>query len=489
MSFRKETARFHTITHTLIRRIGLVDCRVFVLYVLEGEDCRPLAFIPLLEYMLIQGRAKSISWQRELSRATGLFIDFLKANQPIFRQQYDRPLVLALFAEALVYGTIGLDGDDASGLYWEPKSLSRATLLLNAVTSFSDWLVNQYDATPLNPWKNASISEQMAYWRRFDQRRAHALLSHTYDRAALEAASNQSRFTAVRRKSLSQDVNSAKFFPLNQIWSLLSSGFLVPGKCNAQPLHERMNIRDMLITILLHGGGLRESEPFHLFVSDIAIDPLNSKSALVRLYHPERGKAPDDYIDPLSGKEVSADREEYLRVKWRLEPRNLVVGRFHAGWKDLKMSNGRDKYAQVHWFPSYWGEIFLALFKVYITKLRSRHCNHPFLFVSLKDSVGGAPYTVDSFRQAHARAVKRTGLVPSKSNGTTPHGHRHSYAQMLTDAAIGAEVIQAALHHKSLESQQVYKEPTADKVNSTLRHASEKIDSVQSKIFGKGLDL
>ena len=79
--------------------------------------------------------------------------------------------------------------------------------------------------------------------------------------------------------------------------------------------------------------------------------------------------------------------------------------------------------------------------------------------------------------------------MPSKSNGTTPHGHRHSYAQMLTDAAIGAEVIQAALHHKSLESQQVYKEPTADKVNSTLRHASEKIDSVQSKIFGKGLDL
>lgn len=472
MSLRKETARFHTVAHTLIRKPGLPDRRAYVLYVLEGDDYRPQALLPLVEYTLEQGRSRSTAWQRELARAVGLFIDFLRANQAIFRQQHDRPLVLAAFAEALVGGTIDRDTNDPSGLYWEPKSLSRATLLLNAVTAFSDWLVNRYDTTPLNPWKSASVAEQIAYWRRFDKRRVHALLSHTYGCEEAVERSKLARMVVVQRKSISHDVTPAKCFPMDQVWPLLTEGLTVPGKSKARHLHERMNIRDILITILLHGGGLRESEPFHLYVSDVAIDPHNPKSALVRLYHPERGTAPDDYIDPISGKVINADREEYLRVKWGLQPRNLEVGRFHAGWKNLKLSNGRENYAMVHWFPSYWGEVFLSLFKVYITKQRSRHCAHPYLFVSLKDTVAGEAYTVNSYRQAHAKAVKRIGLLPAKGFGTTPHGHRHAYAQQLTDAGLGTEVIQAALHHKSPESQRVYKEPPTEKVNAALRAAS-----------------
>lgn len=489
MGLRKEIARYHTVTHTLIRKPGLPDRRAYVLYVLVGENCRPQAFLPLVEYVLDQGRSRSNAWQRECSRAVGLFVDFLKANQASFRLQPDRPQVLAAFAEALVGGTIGLDGNDPSGLYWEPKSLSRSTLLLNAVTAFSDWLVNRYDTTPINPWKAASVAEQMAYWRRFDKRRAHALLSHTYGRDEAVARSKQARSVVVRRKALSHDVTPAKFFPLDRIWSLLTEGYVVPGKAKARQLHERINIRDILITILLHGGGLRESEPFHLYVSDVAIDPRNPKCALVRLYHPELGAAPDDYINPLSCKVIKANREEYLRVKWGLQPRNLEVGRFHAGWKDLKLSNGRENYALVHWFPSYWGEVFLSLFKVYITKQRSRHCTHPYLFVSLKDSVAGEPYTVHSYRQAHAKAVKRIGLAPAKAYGTTPHGHRHAYAQQLANKGVADEVIQAALHHKSPESQQVYKEPTADKVNSALREASREIEVGLSSPLAKELGL
>lgn len=472
MTLRREIARYHTVTHTLIRKPGLPDRRAYVLYVLEGDDCRPQAMLPLVEYILAQGRSRSAAWQREITRAVGLFVDFLRANQDTFRQQQDRPEVLATFAEALVGGTIDLDGNDSSGLYWEPKSISRATLLLNAVTAFSDWLVNRYDTTPINPWKAATVSEQITYWRRFDKRRAHALLSHTYGKDEAVERSKLARTVAIRRKTVVHDVTPVKFFPQEQIWKLLSDGFVIRGKSKARQLHDRLNIRDMLITILLHGGGLRESEPFHLYVSDVAIDPRNPKSALVRLYHPEHGKAPEDYIDPLSGKQIDADREEYLRVKWKLLPRNLEVGRFHAGWKELKLTNGKENYAMVHWFPSYWGEIFLSLFKLYITKMLSRHCAHPYLFISQKDTVAGEPYTVDSYRQAHAKAVKRIGLVPGKSFGTTPHGHRHAYAQLLTEARIGNEVIQAALHHKSPDSQQVYKEPPAEKVNAALRTAS-----------------
>jgi integrase len=117
----------------------------------------------------------------------------------------------------------------------------------------------------------------------------------------------------------------------------------------------------------------------------------------------------------------------------------------------------------------------MALFKLYITHVRSRHCNHPFLFVSQKDDVAGAPYTIDSFRQAHAKMVRRIGLVPRKDFGTTPHGHRHAYAQLMSDLKVEERIIQVALHYKSPDSQQVYKEPTAAKVNAALQEASRNI--------------
>lgn len=473
MSLSRETAKFHTVAHTLIRKTGLPERRIYVLYVLDSEG-RPIALRQLAEYFLEHGRTRSPSWQRDVARAVGLFIDFLKANEEFFRQQVDRPQVLASFAEALVGGTIDLDGNDLSGLYWEPKSHSRASFLLNVVTAFSDWLVNRYDTTPINPWRSATVSEQMAYWRRFDKRRAHALLSHTYGKEEAVARSKMARSVAIRRKTLVSHKADIKFFPEDRIWDLLKQGFVHRGKEKSRHIHERLNIRDMLITILMHGGGLRESEPFHLYVGDVFIDPRNPSNAQVRLYHPEQGKAPDDYIDPLTGKYIEGDREEYLRTKWQCEPRNLSAGRLHAGWKDLKLTNGREKYALVHWFPSFWGQVFLTLFKVYITSMRSRHCHHPFLFVSHKDSVAGDPYTIDSFRQAHEKAVRRIGLEPGKLYGTTPHGHRHAYAQRLTDAGLPEQIIQAALHHKSAESQQVYKEPPAEKVNKALRDASEK---------------
>lgn len=475
MTVQRETAKFHTVALTRIRRPGLPVRTFYVLYTLSGKEKIPTAFRQLVEYFIEYGRTRSPAWQRDAARSVGLFIDFLTANEAMLQSYADRPQTLALFAEALVGGTIDQAGDDPSGLYWEPRSLSRATALLNGVTLFSDWLVNRYDTTPINPWRAASVSEQIAYWRRFDKRRTHALLAHTYGQDEAIARSKIARTVSVRRKSISSHKADIKHFPEDRIWDLLKDGF-VQKIGGAQAIDgSRLNIRDALITILMHGGGLRESEPFHLYVSDVFVDPKNLKSAQVRLYHPELGNAPDDYIDPLTGKYIDADREEYLRVKWGGEPRNLSAGRLHAGWKDLKLTNGREKYALVHWFPAFWGEIFLALFKTYITQMRSRHCKHPFLFVSHKDNVAGDPYTIDAFRQAHGKAVKRIGLEPGKMNGTTPHGHRHAYAQRLTDAGLPEQIIQAALHHKSPESQQVYKEPGVEKINKALKEASEKM--------------
>jgi len=446
-----------------------------VLYLLQSP-VSPRPVVTLLEYFIDIGRARSLSWQRETARAVGLLVDFLTANAPKLRGE-NNPKVFAKFAEALVGGTLDLNGNDPSELFWESKTVSRARNLLRAVTAFSDWLENRHGTRRINPWRDASIGEQIAFWRRLDKRNANSLLGYASYRSDNQARAKISRVVAIQRKTTVAFAREIKSFPSDRIWDLLFEGFAARGG-RRLPLYGQLSLKDILITILLHGGGLRESEPFHLYVSDVGVDPQNPKSAVVRLYHPEQGAAPADYIDLLTGAHIQRDREEYLRVRWQMQPRNLVEGRFKAGWKDLHLFDQREKYALVHWFPSWWGELFLTFFKLYITHCRLRCSLHPFLFVSQKVGFEGDPYTVDSYRQAHARAVRRIGLVPARSTGTTPHGHRHAYGRRLADAGVDELIIQRVMHHKSPASQSVYTEAPAAKIEEALATAQERLAGI-----------
>ncbi|OUL68171.1 gamma-mobile-trio recombinase GmtY [Paraburkholderia hospita] len=475
MAFRREYARYHTVVHTVVRRAGRPEIRIYVLYLCAEVTAKPAPMLSLVEYVIEHGRTRSLAWQRDVARAVGLLVDFLHANAEHFRSEPSRPQVLAAFADALVGGTIDMGGSDPSGLYWEPKSVSRARVILNAATAFSDWLVSRYDTTALNPSRSASVAEQIAYWRRFEKRRAHALLSHTMNRSDHVDAAKRARTVQILRKTAVAHGSAPKTFPDTAMADLITKGFALPGKDLFLPWYERINVRDAMITILLHGGGLRESEPFHLYVTDVAIDPLAPTRAMVRLFHPEQGIAPPDFLDPVTKKKLHGDREIYLRTKWQLEPRTLLHGRFHAGWKDLQLTDQSEKYALVHWFPGFWGEVFLFLFRIYITRYRSRRYAHPYLFVSHKDMVAGDPYTIDSFRQAHAKAVRRIGLAVGKDLGTTPHGHRHAYGQSLVSAGIDQKSVQYALHHKAIESQAPYTMPTPVAIDSALSAAESRL--------------
>ena len=107
---------------------------------------------------------------------------------------------------------------------------------------------------------------------------------------------------------------------------------------------------------------------------------------------------------------------------------------------------------------------------------------HPYLFVSFKGNYKGEMYSMQSFRESHAKAVEKIGLTVGKLHGTTEHGHRHAYGQRGSRAKLDREIMQAGLHHKSEESQNVYTEPTIDKVTKELTIASEALDK---KIDGK----
>lgn len=478
MSLRKEIGLHHTVIFTLVRNPGAPDIRLHVLYLLQ-PPFPPRPLVSMVDYIVDVGRARALSWQRHAARAVGLLVDFLAANAVPLKEQRN-PKVFALFAEALVAGTIDLGVCDPSGLFWEPKSVSSARRLLGAATAFSDWLENRYGVRPLNPFREATVTEQIAYWRRLEKRKPNALLGYASYRYDHQARAQVVRTVGIRRKAPTAMGREVKSFPPERIWDLIFTGFSSRGKQRSASVHERLSLKDVLITILLHGGGLRESEPFHLFVSDVGVDPQNPNSAVVRLYHPEQGAAPADYIDPVSGRYIAGDREEYLRVRWRLQPRTLIEGRFKAGWKDLHLFDQREKYALVHWFAPAWGEFFLTFFKSYIIHCRSRRSQHPFLFVSQKAGFEGDPYTVDSYRQAHARAVRRIDLVPAKVLGTTPHGHRHAYGRRLADAQVDELTIQRVMHHKSPASQAVYTDPPGAAIAAALATAQSRLASFEA---------
>lgn len=68
-------------------------------------------------------------------------------------------------------------------------------------------------------------------------------------------------------------------FPEEHLDNLLYNGFKANGN---------QDFRSQAITILLNYDGLRKSEVFHLYTSDITLHPNHHDEALFRVYHPNR---------------------------------------------------------------------------------------------------------------------------------------------------------------------------------------------------------
>lgn len=156
-----------------------------------------------------------------------------------------------------------------------------------------------------------------------------------------------------------------------------------------------------------------------------------------------------------------------------------------AGWKRplLVREKSGDIYMNAHWFPTWWGEIFWDLYKIYIKDIRP-HTNSPFLFISNSGPTAGQAYTIKQYNKQPLRAVGRVGVPPHKASGGTSHGLRHMYGQTLTDAGVSQAVIQKAMHHKSDASTAIYTRPDAFKINKILNDAQ----MPHARIESRGLD-
>ncbi|MGU5816489.1 gamma-mobile-trio recombinase GmtY [Aeromonas hydrophila] len=419
---------------------------------------------PLLDYCLHRSHDRSLTWMLKVTRSVRMFLEYIQTN-PAERDTYH---LFQNFAQRLYTGTFDREtGLDPSWLCWAPRSPQDASHIITHLSDFFDWLGEMRPAlAQVNPRYAGGAFDRQTDEIAYQYRRSKAFLGHTW---AANASPTQTGHRIRGQRLPKVERGEPPAFPEERFEELLVKGFCAAG---------RQDYRGMLITLLLHGAGFRESEPFHLYIQDVLSDPANPNQALVRIHHPSHGAAPRDWRDA-RGRPRKGNRAEYLSQQFGLVPRTDLMDRRHAGWKG-GMHDGA-YYKQAYWFQPEYGEWFLHCWYRYLEQVAHNERHHPFAFINLAREPVGAMYTLTQYNKAHAAACERIGLAVSKTLGTTPHGHRHAYGRRLKNAGIDKALIRRFMHHASLESQDVYTQASTREALAALDVAAQRLQGAKKE--------
>src|SRR5208282_6700760 len=75
--------------------------------------------LPLVDYFLAHVQVRSAAWMTKTAQAVSLLIDYMAANHDCFNDPKD---LFETFSQRLYTGTVGNDGIDLSGLYWQGRN-------------------------------------------------------------------------------------------------------------------------------------------------------------------------------------------------------------------------------------------------------------------------------------------------------------------------------------------------------------------------------
>jgi integrase len=422
------------------------------------------------DYVLkLEADGVSASVIKGFLQAVSLLLAYMEANKDLFS---DPKMLFQTFAKRLYSGTIGEDGLDPSGLYWVPSSTGNVNKHIYRLTAFTDWLAKKQGSEPMNPLRDATPHEQRLNYAAWFRKNQNDFLGHIEDKS-INKTIRKAR-TLKGRTPLTKTEDDAISFPETH-WET----FFKEGVGGAKD--PRVALRDKLVLLLMHGGGLRESEALTLWVTDVFEDPYNPDNAIVRIYNEIDGKAPNGW----RSRSGTTNREAYLKEEYARIPRIRMMGTQRIGWKN-KLPDNKDNYIQVQWFPTDYSKVFMLLWKNYQKYRASVECHHPYAFISYHHSAFGEPYTLNAFHSSYAAGLKRIGLEPSKAQGLDPHGHRHNYGRRLERSGLNPLVIRRCMHHKSLESQTIYTGKSQQEISDELTQATLQLANPESKV--KSLD-
>jgi integrase len=392
-------------------------------------------------------------------QSISLIIEYLEANQGLF---HDPKILFRTFTRRLYSGTIGEDGFDPSGLYWIPTSTQNVNKHIGRLTAFTTWLADKQGTESMNPLREATPHEQRLNYAAWHRRNQNDFLGHISDKSKNRTIRKAQ--TIKGRQPLSKVNDDAIAFP-----SARWDKFWFSGLGGAKD--PRVALRDQLIALLMHGGGLRESEALLLWVTDVFEDPEDPSSAIVRIYNEIDGKAPNGW----KSRNGTSTRQAYLKQEYSRIPRAKMSDTGKLGWKS-RVVDHQDQYLRVQWFPRAYGRLFMALWRNYQKYRASVDCNHPYAFIAFGRKDRGRPYTINAFHKNYKAALNRIGVQPNKAEGFGPHGHRHNYGRRLCNTDVHPVIIMKCMHHSSLESQVVYTGKSQKQVSDALNQASLQLD-------------
>lgn len=406
--------------------------------------------VSLLEYLSQINRSNS--WRAKVTFSVGILLDFITLSGIPF----DNPTtLLKSFRTALKSGTIDLNLEDPTGLYWPNRSQEHADDIVSLLTGYTDWLTKQpgHSGVVMNPIREATEHEEKLNWCAYHHRQDSKLLSHlTSDE---ERDKNRFRREVGREKASPVILDEVKRFPQEHINTLLDEGFVIASS-RSEHKHLSTDYKSQAMTILMNAGGVRKSEIFQIYLDDIELDAERGE-VIVRIHHPSKGKAPEKGY---------TNRKDYLLRKFRMKPRPeyLKSESLHAGWKAPTTNNRM--FFVVDFFPPSKSQEFLLTFQNYLLYQRvDAKGRHPFAFTNSK----GRPETIKNFQRLHRAAIERIGLRCSKYEGTSEHGHRHAFGYRLAENGFSQLEIQRSMHHAHPDSCLVYLQRTDQEVRERMR--------------------
>jgi hypothetical protein len=394
---------------------------------------------------LYSKRNKSQSWQERNTFAIEQLLKFINSQSFIATSVTE---VLNAFVDALSFGTVNEFQIDETGLFWKPRRIEDINVLLGHINQYCDYIDQLYgfELPKLNPMRRATKAEERLRWCAYYRRTRNCFLNHLSNPKDQNFSYSREVITQSNPMISMESVNR---FPASYFDTFIKEGFI--KACNGE---FQLDHASILIVMLMHYGGLRLSECFHIYVHDISIDTKTGHS-LIKVFHPSDGKSPDPLF---------STRKEYLNARYRLRPRNDYPRshRLYSGWKNPLLTSKSLNFEVIFCPPEKAYDFSLLLQRYLNTRVDGEH---PFLF-SLKN---GSAESKKNFIQKYGRAVNRIGLSSSKLSGTSPHAHRHSYGYRLDQFGLSRFEIQKAMHHKSPDSCLVYTKPSDSEVREKLR--------------------